>query len=236
MVSSKYRGFLVCFFPILFISTFNTLVAGSLSLSRQQKTVQWHVIDLTVSVKGTYLIKEEGSGTEGKFSFSAGWQGLMEADDDDFIIYHRDPVALEWHISEKSDIDGQPVIITETSSAVSPKMIVYHILRIQDSLHFSFEVSGLNVPLRISQKKNPLPLPNYFPLQRTQPVRDYDKFIIRGSNNVVIPLEAISNRRFEKTFVWEWKKPTFLSENESTSAILSWHSAEVRITVKPGLR
>lgn len=189
----------------------------------------WWEIRLALSVRGDYTVRNLETTCVGEFDFRAQWEGTMEQDGDDFLLYHVKTDAPRWEIREKAVRPGTARILSERETAEKPRLRVHYIMRQDRELRFEFEVEGIRIPLDPSAEKSDLVLPRSKELSGAG--AGYGDSISKGSNLIAIGDDALDRGRFERSFSWEWKRQGWSPREKGAVFVAASHKASVSITL-----
>jgi hypothetical protein len=189
----------------------------------------WWEIQLALSVRGEYTVRDLGTTFTGEFEFRAQWEGTMEQDGVDFLLYHTKTDVLHWEIREKAARPKPTLILTEKETAEKPQLRVNYIMRQDRELHFNFEVEGIRIPLDASPEKFDLVLPRSRELSGEG--ASYCDSISKGSNLIAIGDDALDRGRLERSFSWEWKRQAWTAREKGAVFVAGSHKAGVTVTL-----
>jgi hypothetical protein len=197
------------------------------------RTPLWWEIEMLVTTSGEYRQEEKQIACSGRYSFSILWKGSMERDDSDYLLYCLSSDLLDWEAQEKAISPGRATILTVKDFEEKPCLNLNYILKKEENLHINFEVQGFMVPRSASLDKFYLPLPvSKESSQENSPI-DYDTYIVKGSNQVMIGEKDIYLGRAEKKFSWTWKHQQWLLKSNLPVFDSSSHEVKVKVTITP---
>jgi len=190
---------------------------------------QWWEIRLALTVRGDYTVRELETTFAGEFEFRALWEGTMERDGVDFLLYHTKTEAPHWEIREKAARPNATRILTEKETAEKPRLRVNYIMRQDRELRFDFEVEGIRIPLDSSAEKFDLVLPRS--KESSGEGAGYCDSISKGSNLIAIGDDALARDRLERSFSWEWKRQGWTAQEKGAVFVAGSHKAGVTVTL-----
>jgi hypothetical protein len=202
------------------------LAAAVLTLNPSQKSPWWEV-RFALAVHGNYTVREPGAGFTGDFVYKAHWEGAMETDGPDFLLYATKAEVQSWEIREKASLPGSTRILTQKDVPGEPRLRVTYILRQDQKLRLYFEVEGFVIPLHTSPEKYELVLPS-----SKEPAglgSAYDGSVKKGTNTLWIGEEDLAKATLEKSFAWEWKRQHWAARDRGTVQVAGSHTATVTV-------
>lgn len=186
-------------------------------------------IRVELKVKGGYTYDGPRRTYKGDFLYNAAWNGVLEKDGDDFILFHDRLEPLAWEIEEKDpDCENSPPLETENLPR-RPEFRMIYVLGEDKHLRLYFTVDGFRVPLRDSDEKFDLILP--CSLKDAQDPSDYRDSLIKGCNDVSFARSSIRKGPFHKAFQWTWKR--YLPPAEKGLVRSQFHEVEVLVSIAP---
>jgi hypothetical protein len=189
----------------------------------------WWGMRLALTVRGTYVVKDAESAFTGDFTFKTLWEGTMERDGEDFLVYHAKTDVQEWTIREKATLPGSSRVLTEKDVSEGPKLQMNYILRQGDDVRFDFEVKGFQVPLGPSPEKFELGLPSS--REDSEEGADYAASIAKGTNRIQIAEDGLEKASLEKSFAWDWKRQQWAVRGNGAVQVGGSHKVTVVITI-----
>lgn len=184
----------------------------------------WWQIELTVSVSGTYQLVANNEPFSGHYSFKGIWQGAMERDNGDYILYqggHR-VLTLDWVERYRKRQINQ-------AGSVKPEVKLNYVLRSKGNLDFDFEIFSVLVPLETSKKKYNLILPRSAENDSIDRKNQYNKGVNSGANLLRLTEQRVYRERtVQKKIRWSW--------NRKLGDFTSEHSVDVVLLVKKVVR
>ena len=219
---------LACLYRNIFPSGFSSMVLPYLQI----KPYFWE-IKLVLSSKGNYKVEGRKRSNIGQYSFVLLWTGCMEQDMDDYIIYHETSELVEWNAQEEARSPNTSQIISGDDFSDRPIFDFHYILRRDKDLHFDFQVDGFPVPQDNSDPKFYLTLPSSYENKRISSQKNYNAFLLRGSNSIHIKEEEIYHHMIEKTYCWVWEFHQSLDTKKRPVAFSNSHNVKVMLTITP---
>jgi hypothetical protein len=225
---------LVIFLPALYHSSFMTASPSAesayASLSPESPS-QWD-IDVLLSSRGKYRVRESDTTYLGTYSLKALWRGCMEKDEDDFLLFHESCELLEWDIQEVAQFPSSTILLTRKDFPDKPAFDFRYLLHRGNEIHLDFVIRGFSVPRVRSKNTFYLDLPTSKENSESSSVV-YNFYISKGSNKVSLDSETISRDHVEKTFKWSWNHQKWFPSAEETVFFSNTHDVEVTLTVIP---
>ena len=225
------RGFIRRLFRSLAGAGLVLGLSGAFSFSRPSSGPEWWEIRLTATVKGGYALKDGTPPVLGEYTCRARWEGRLEVDGDDFLLYHLKTEILEWGLSEKSARPGGESVLGEQDTAVQPSLRLNYVLRDGTDVEIDFSFMGIPVPLHPSPVKVALEFPRSEARMILFPGSSYVDFVTRGSNRVVIPGSDLKRPAAERTFSWEWRRDRRIAAGPGTCLVTERHAAEAVVSL-----
>jgi hypothetical protein len=190
-------------------------------------------IQISVEVKGRYGLEGRDSRFAGSFAFTGLWVGLMEKDDEDYLLLHKDNKLELWEAEEHGSAEGRLVFLKTDDFAEKPELRVNYILREKDGLHIDFLVTGFDVPRASPTDNFRLALPAAAENSTNTSGVRYDLYIASGSNRIVLREAAIAKGPDVVKFEWTWTYRTWIQKSDQTVLITQSHNAVVTVAVTP---
>lgn len=194
---------------------------------------RWWDVELGLTVKGQYSVREADAAYAGEFLFKVAWSGSMEKDDSDYLLYHSGLETLGWEAREKVSSGAYQKVLTEKDFDDRPVFRMNYVLNENGILRFNFVVEGFPVPRSGAGEKFDLIFPASKKDEGAASPSGYDVSVANGSNEVAFEEKTIRSGPAQRTFSWEWKRyqPSF---GQGIGVVLfSSHKAEVKITITP---
>jgi hypothetical protein len=191
----------------------------------------WWEIRLHLTAKGQYTVKELETTYSGEFLYRAQWQGTMERDGADFLLYYTTMEPQAWELREKASPPGAARVMTEKETREKPRLRVNYVLRKGADILFDFEVAGFPIPLNPSADKFDL----VFPRSRERAAAEdtYGRFVVKGKNLVSVDEQDLGKRPLERSFSWEWKRQEWILREKEVILVAGSHKASVTVTLIP---
>lgn len=202
---------------------------GAGSFSRPSPRSTWWEVKLTVAVKGGYTFKGGGAPVSGEYTCRARWEGSLEVDGVDFLLYHLRTEVLEWRLAEKTARPGGESVLEEKDRTVKPALRLNYILKDGPDIEIDFDLMGIPVPLHDFPVKVALELPSSEVRRPRLLGSSYTDHVSRGSSRVVIPGSDLERRAAERTFSWEWRRERPVGAG--ACLVTERHSAEVVVSL-----
>ena len=189
----------------------------------------WWGVRFALTVRGTYVVKDPERAFAGDFTYKALWEGTVERDGEDFLLYHIKTDVQDWALREKATLPGSSRILTEKDVPEEPRIQLNYILRQEEDLRFDFEVKGFQVPLGPSPEKFELVLPSS--REDSEEGAAYAASIAKGTNRIRIAEEGLEKASLEKSFAWDWKRQQWAVRGNGAVQVSGSHKVTVVITI-----
>jgi hypothetical protein len=196
---------------IFFILSFSTLNFNYIDTNPSPPL--WWTIDIYISAEGKYQYPDNQQGISGVYDFQLKWQGAMERDNGDYLIYQGEDslVSLKWSESQNNKI-------FDLCQTIKPKSKLNYVVRKKNSIHFDFEIFSF-----ITARGNAsfeIILPCSAENGLINPQKKYNRGVVTGSNEIYVSEKHLyqEKRIFEK-FQWEWKRKG-KSHNQDHTVVL----------------
>lgn len=200
------------------LSSFS-LLPGLLPVGASGTTGEMWQVSLIISVSGTYAAGPRASG--GEYRYSARWDGWLEKDEDDFIVYQTGVRTLEWKITNESG-KGCPAEVTRGKEIPEePELRLNFVSREGTDIFFEYEISSIS---------ELLPLPA-FSSDEGSAGRLYLKHVTQGTAIPSIPVSALKRPSYEKKFNWQWRERR--RGPAGRVYFTSGHAAVIEILIRP---
>jgi len=201
------------------------------SPARPSARPSWWEIKLTVTVAGGYSFKGAGAPISGEFACRARWEGSLEVDGEDFLLYHFRTEVLEWRLTETSGRPAGVTVLGEKDAVEKPNLRLNYVLKDGKSIDVDFGLIGVPVPLH----PFPVKVGLEFPASEVRPALlegpDYADLIVRGSNRIVLPASDLLSPSAERKFAWEWRRERRLAAGTGSALLDERHKAEVVVSL-----
>jgi hypothetical protein len=194
---------------------------------------RWWDVELSLTVKGQYSLREADAAYAGEFSYEAAWSGSMEKDDSDYLLYHSGSETLLWEAREKVSSGAGQKVLTEKDFDDRPAFRMNYVLNDNGILRFNFIVDGFPVPRSGPGEKFDLILPASKEEEGHPSPSGYDASVVGGSNEIVFEEKTIRTGPAERAFSWEWKRYQPSSGPGIAVVLLNNHKAEVKVAITP---
>jgi hypothetical protein len=198
-----------------------------------QKSRVWWDVRVSLTVEGTYTVRDIGTTYSGDFTYSVQWDGSMERDGNDFLLYHTATKDLIWKIREDVSPPQEQCFVTEKDAEAKPFFELSYILREGEFLEVAFKVKGFSVPLASSRGMFELFLPRSGEHVENRSSVPYKNFISKGTNHISIKEKGLEKKPQENSFAWEWKRRGWILLENRTVMMAHHHKAEVIVSLVP---
>jgi hypothetical protein len=191
----------------------------------------WWEVRFQLTARGDYTVKDSGTTYSGEFLYRAQWDGTMERDGADFLLYYAATEPQAWEVREKASLQSATRIMTDKESAEKPGLRLNYVLRQGADILFDFDVGGVRIPLNSSPDKFDLVLPRSREHAGEEDM--YNEFVSKGKNRVFVDEKDLGERPLEKSFSWEWKRQQWILKEKGVVLVAGAHKASVTITIIP---
>jgi len=211
-----------------------SIVAGFLAAAPRPSPdpTSWD-IRLTVSARGEYGLEGGPVRVDGRYAFILAWRGVLQVDDEDYLLVHGETKIVDWSAEEKASAPDRMTVLSSTDFPDRPELKVNYVLKMEDGLHVDFIVRGFDVPLTVPEESFYLHLPASAENGENPGGLKYNLSVSSGSNAVVLEEPATSTGPVGKTFRWTWKRRNWVQRQDRTVLETSAHAAEVKVSITP---
>ena len=195
----------------------------------------WWDMSITVDGRGEYESRADAAGARyaGTFAFAFAWMGMLQKDDEDYLLVHKSCRLTDWRIEERGTFNEAVTMLTTADIGDKPELKVGYILKREGRLHIAFDVVGFDVPKLAAGDAFPLALPAS--AEGGAAVgKKYGFFVKTGSNTVAVAEDALARGPADKAFAWTWKSQGWVQKREMNIFQSSGHDARVRVLITPG--
>jgi len=204
---------------------------GAFSYSRTSPRPGWWEIRLSTTVKGGYALKGGGAPISGEYTCRARWEGSLEMNGDDFLLYHLRTEILEWRLSEKTARPGGESVLGEKDTNHRPALLLNYVLKDGLEVRLDFDLMGIPIPLHPFPVKIALEFPRSELEKYLFPGSNYVDFVTRGSSRIVIPGSDLLRSTAHRTFSWEWRRDRRVAAGPGTCLVTELHTAEAVVSL-----
>ena len=190
-------------------------------------------IQIIVEAEGRYGLDARDARHEGSYALRVHWVGLMEKDDEDFLLLHKERSLEKWEAEERSSRGPTLTVLKTEDFAEKPELRVNYVLREGDNLRIDFAVSGFEVPRALAEDSFPLALPAAAGNRTGAPGQAYDPYVTKGSNLISLPLSAILKGPEVRKFSWSWSYRGWLQRATQNLLVTQSHQAVVTVSITP---
>lgn len=190
-------------------------------------------LELVLRVSGDYRVFESAGPTVGHFAFTIRWRGTIERDDVDWRLIHKSCDVLDWKADETPAPQSPGAVLGSEDFVDKPAFHFRYFLQDSGRIEVDFVTEGFAIPLNPSGQKFPLILPSS---ARTAPAaaeQNYDPFVTRGSNRIVLAPGDLDTGRLERTFDWSWSHNLSRLEPKTTVFCRQTHDAHLTLKMEP---
>lgn len=197
-----------CLYPFIYLIWWliwlaSWLTAAGLSQFRPEP-LYWE-IKLNLVLKGSYFFSDQERSIEGTFRGHFLWQGLLEPDEPDIILYHWQTETLSWEISEKEKKEGRETNIS--SSLKPPRFKVNAFLREGEVFWLDLLLEKEASTFSSSEFEPQLILPASYLRDLVVNGLRYNDYLRAGSNKISIPVKEMTRPEYRQSFSWKWSYP-----------------------------
>jgi hypothetical protein len=205
---------------------------AALPSSRSSPGPAWWEIRLSVTVKGDYVIQGGEAPLHGEFTCRARWEGTIERNGDDFLLYRLKSEALEWSLVEKAAVPKGEGLLVALETSEKPLLRLNYVLLEGSDLRFDYEFREVSIPLHASSTKFDLEFPRTSGPGVVLLGSEYGDFVRRGSNRVIIPDSDLERGVAERKFSWNWRRERQVAEDAKTFVVIQRHTAEAVVSLR----
>ncbi len=188
----------------------------------------WWEVRLELTVRGGYAVRGPAQSCSGEFECRARWEGTLQRDGDDFLLFHARADVPSWRIRETPDPPDAGEVLTEFDAPGKPRLRLNYVIRQDDEVRFSFVLEGIDVPLRDSQGKFPLVMPRSKDPSAGE--EEYGKCISDGDNLIAVDDKGLEQKSLEKSFSWDWTRRRWTAREAGAVLVTGSHRADVTVT------
>lgn len=178
-----------------------TVLLFPVAVAEDSGTPFWWALELRISVQGNYRMVGETLPMTGRYQYRFFWQGSMERDNGDYVLYQGDSelLSLEWHEAVQNRIQ-------DLSNLIKPEIFVNYVVRKGGKVHVDFNIRS--VPSGAGNTGGRMAF--HFPQSAEHEVIDssvrYNRWIEYGSNTIAIAEDRIYDlTETHGQFKWEWR-------------------------------
>lgn len=169
------------------------------------KPLFWEV-RLNLYIKGNYLFHDQSRNLEGSYSGHFRWQGLMEPDEPDIILYHWQSEVVSWQVSEKEKREDQEMTVSRSSNP--PQLKVGTFLRQEEAFWLDFILENPPDSFSPSLIEPKIILPASFIRNLIFNGLRYNDYLKNGSNKISVPVNEMNQPELRRNFSWLWSYPS----------------------------
>jgi hypothetical protein len=190
-------------------------------------------IQIIVEAEGRYSLEGGDERHEGSFALRSHWLGLMERDDEDFLLLHKECTLEKWDAEERA-LRGEALEVLKTSDfGARPELRINYVMGHGQALLVDFAVQGFVVPRAPADEVFPLLLPASAGSGMGAPGRPYDLNIRKGSNRIELPLSAILKGPEVRKYAWTWSDRDWMPGPARNLLATQSHQAVVTVSITP---
>jgi len=200
--SQRKRNPAAAYLLLFFVSLVSWLTIAGFSQSRP-RPLYWE-IKINLILRGSYLFSDKDRNVEGVFRGHFLWQGLLEPDEPDIILYHWQTETLSWEISEKEKREGKE---TNIPCSLKPRFKVNAFLREGEVFWLDLLLEKEASTFSPSEFEPHLVLPASYLQNLVFNGLRYNDYLQAGSNKISIPVKEMSRPEYRQSFSWKWSYP-----------------------------
>jgi hypothetical protein len=212
---------------------FALLLGAGRPAARPAAASPWWDLEIRLSAEGGYRMADGEATADGGYRFTVSWTGMMERDGADFLLYHNRCDLVRWEAEERSTGPFGFTLLSTADFADRPAFDLNFLLQSGDLLVFNLAARGFEVPIASSPAKFFLMLPSSAENAQSVEGVDYNGKVVKGTNRIAIPADALLKGPVEKTFAWDWKNEDWRIERSRTINISHRHHAKLTLIVRP---
>ncbi len=205
---------------------------AALPSSRSSPGPAWWEIRMSVTVKGDYVIQGGEAPLQGKFTCHARWEGTIERNGDDFLLYRLKSEALEWSLVEKAAVPKGESLLVAPETSEKPLLRLNYVLLEGSDLRFDYEFKEVSIPLHASSMRLDLEFPRTTGPGLVLLGSEYGDFVRHGSNRVIIPDSDLERGVSERKFSWDWRRERQVAEDAKTFVVIQRHTVEAVVSLR----
>jgi len=198
----------------------------------QEKPAWWQII-LHLEAEGEYGLESGDRSSTGHYTFALRWRGLMERDEDDYLIYSLEDELQQWTASETTFTADAATRATTTDFRDRPSLAFRYIIRRAGQLHLDFLVTGIVVPQAESEDSFVLLFPSSAENNQRDQQISYNQHVTKGSNRITLEEREMYADRVDRTYSWGWENRSWTLKPNRTVLVRHAHSVIVRLSVVP---
>lgn len=189
---------------------------------------------MDLETEGSYRVEGGKGRFSGNYAFSFRWTGMMERDDEDYLLYGHAVELVEWQARETAAFpEFHDVLTTEKGFPEKPAFSLKYILSEKGLLHINCLVEGFLIPRHAFSDTFHLVLPSSEENKQNLFGVDYNSFLTTGSNRIFVPEKDIRSGRVEKEFSWAWRHRQETRRRQQMIAQENDHRVKVRLVIIP---
>jgi hypothetical protein len=217
---------------VLIVIALLWLLPASARLPGRSLPGKWD-IQIVVEAEGRYGLETRESRHDGSFKLRVHWLGLMERDDEDYLLLHKERSLEKWEAEERSTRGTDLALLKTDDFSEKPELRVNYVLSEKDSLFIDFSVIGFDIPRALSTEVFPLALPTAAGGRSWSIGQAYDPYVIKGSNRIAVPLASILKGPEVRKFLWTWRYRGWLPRSDQNLLVTQSHDAVVTVSITP---
>lgn len=205
----------------------------SFALISSGESPLWWDISILLKTEGEYRIEDAAANYSGTYSFAFLWEGTMERDNGDYLLYSQNTKLLDWKAEESVSSLRFKYSLTADDFSEKPSFDLKYILRKETGLHIDFIVEGFAVPQNESSESFLLHLPSSEENNQQHSEITYNSFVTEGSNRIRVEESEIYRRKISRHFSWRWKNQKWFLRQQKTLFVSHGHRVHVEISITP---
>ena len=198
---------------LILIQLFFVLLPGPVNSSSSH----WWIIEMQASVRGDYQLVRGNKPVSGHYQFQIFWQGSIERDNGDYILYQGGSKLLSWQWNEM--IEGQ---VRDMSSEFRPELKFNYVVRREEKIHVDFKIRSLPKGSANSNPDTDILFPQSAEHEVIAPAVKYNRGVCWGSNEIAVIEDLIYKQsKIRKSINWDWNlKSPVLNHSHSIAVEL----------------
>lgn len=196
---SLFSLLIIC--PLIFSHYFFPFAQYS---ATKPQALFWEV-KLNLFLKGSYSFQQADRYLEGYYRGHFRWQGLIEPDEPDVILFQYQNERISWEIMEREKRKDQEISFHRSSLA--PELKVEAFILEGEAFWLDFFMESFPIPFSWPTPRQNLILPASFIKEQVINNLRYNDHLRAGSNKIFIPLKGLAQPEFRQNFFWKWSYP-----------------------------
>jgi len=187
---------------------------------------------MTITVRGEYGL-EGRTNASGQYDFTFVWSGWLKSDGEDYLLLHERCDLVKWEAEERSNGPDGILLLTTNDFDERPELKVNYLLKTGKGLLLDFLIQGFEVPRSVPRDAFYLHFPASAENGSHEAGLQYNLFITKGSNSIILNDAALKKGGEEKKFSWTWRYRTGVQKKNQILFMTNRHEAEATLVVTP---